>query len=114
MAKVKAISGWRDKYPAFKWCADLGEGWYLPSIEELKAFTINDTVRNAVSRTLKAKGGEAIYNKGDSYKWYWSSTESSEKHHDYFCACYVYMYLGAPYDDTDKREDLSVRAVSAF
>ena len=30
MAKVKAISGWEAKYPAFKWCADLGECWYLP------------------------------------------------------------------------------------
>ena len=35
MAKVAAVSGWQDKYPAFKWCADLGDGWYLPSKEEL-------------------------------------------------------------------------------
>ena len=27
MAVVKAISGWESKYPAFKWCADLGEDW---------------------------------------------------------------------------------------
>ena len=36
MAKVKAIPGWETKYPAFKWCADFGEGWYLPSIGELR------------------------------------------------------------------------------
>ena len=52
MAKVKAISGWEAKYPAFKWCADLGEGWYLPSIEELKVFMLNDAVHDAVNRTL--------------------------------------------------------------
>ena len=25
---------WED-YPAFKWCRDLGEGWYLPAINEV-------------------------------------------------------------------------------
>ena len=46
MAKVKAISGWRDKYPAFKWCADLGEGWYLPSKEELITIYKNEDKLN--------------------------------------------------------------------
>lgn len=27
-----------DKFPVFKWCADLGEGWYVPSYKELEAF----------------------------------------------------------------------------
>lgn len=26
------------KFPVFKWCAELGEGWYVPSLKELEAF----------------------------------------------------------------------------
>ena len=113
MAKVKAISGWQTKYPAFKWCDDLGEGWYLPSIEELKAFTISDSVRNAVNRTLKAKGGEAIHNKGDLYKWYWSSTEHDEQYLGKVCVWRMTM-LGATPEVSHKGVGYTVRAVAAF
>lgn len=34
---IQAIAGWHEKYPAFAWCADKGEGWYLPALNELKA-----------------------------------------------------------------------------
>jgi hypothetical protein len=113
MAKVKAVSGWQTKYPAFKWCDDLGEGWYLPSIEELKAFTISDSVRNAVNRTLKAKGGEAIHNKGDLYKWYWSSTEHDEQYLGKVCVWRMTM-LGATPEVSHKGVGYTVRAVAAF
>ena len=36
MAEIKTISGWEEKYPAFKWCADYGENWYLPAYYELR------------------------------------------------------------------------------
>lgn len=26
------------KFPVFKWCTELGEGWYVPSLKELEAF----------------------------------------------------------------------------
>ena len=113
MAKVKAISGWRDKYPAFKWCADLGKGWYLPSIGELKVFTLNTAIHDAVNRTLKAKGGEAIHNKGDLYKWYWSSTEENKQYYGEFCARLVLLYDGST-RISFKYSNGSVRAVSAF
>ena len=38
---VEAIEDWQLKYPAFDWCAQLGEGWYLPSKEELKSIYKN-------------------------------------------------------------------------
>ena len=113
MAKVMAISGLRDKYPPFKWCADLGEGWYLPSIEELKVFTLNTAVHDAVNRTLIARGGTKLYDKGER-GWYWSSTED-----DYqwssgeFCAWFVGMYFGNT-DYDYKFNSYYVRAVSAF
>ena len=115
MAQVKAISGWRDKYPAFKWCADLGEGWYLPSIEELKVFTLNTAIHDAVNRTLIARGGTKLYDKGEN-GWYWSSTENNYKFSSgEFCAWIVDMYDG--YTDYYMKYSLDfgyVRAVSAF
>ena len=113
MAKVKTISGWRDKYPAFKWCADLGEGWYLPSREELKTFTLNDAVHDAVNRTLIARGGTKLYDRGE-WMGYWSSTEDNRKVlFGEFCAWLVYMYRGLTLN-TSKSSNDYVRAVSAF
>ncbi len=78
--KIQQISGWRDKFPAFAWCADQGEGWYLPAIEELKIFTLNDVVHDAVNRTIRAKGGTKLFDIGDCCgKGYWASTESDYK-----------------------------------
>ncbi len=112
MAKVKAISGWETKYPAFKWCADLGEGWYLPAIDELKTFTLNDVVHDAVNRTLIARGGTQLYDRGE-HGWYWSSTEENEQIDGNFCAWIVNMYNG--YANSYRKGSVSyVRAVSAF
>ena len=113
MAKVKAISDWKSKYPVFKWCADLGDGWYLPAIEELKKFTINDTIHNAVNRTLAAKGAYKLCNRGE-FGWYWSSTEKDRQSSSgEFCAWGVSMYDGRTYRNR-KGNDVYVRAVSAF
>ncbi|MBQ3247580.1 MAG: DUF1566 domain-containing protein, partial [Alistipes sp.] len=112
MAKVRQIYDWQSKYPAFKWCADLGEGWYLPAIKELKLFTLDETVRNAINQTLATKGGTKIPDI-DTLHWYWSSTESNVKYGEEFCAWGVYMRNGSP-SLNDKRSNRYVRAVSAF
>lgn len=94
MAVVQCIPNWREKYPAFAWCADLGEGWYLPAINELKA--IYD-IRNILN--LK------------SY-YYWSSTENKEYES---CAWIFNTINGNTYGNgIDKNIDRYVRAVSAF
>ncbi|MBQ2419407.1 MAG: PEGA domain-containing protein, partial [Alistipes sp.] len=100
MAKVKAVSGWRDKYPAFKWCADLGEGWYLPSKEEL--LTIHENISK-----LNPKLTDKLYG------LCWSSTENDEQYLGCFCAWVV--NVGGGYNGTrTKSYDCYVRAVSAF
>ena len=101
MAKVKAIYGWQSKYPAFKWCADLGEGWYLPSKEEL--ITIYNH-KDKLNPKLTDKLSEV---------WYWSSTEFNKRSSGYFCAWYVCMYYGDTYY-YNKIYYNYVRAVSAF
>ena len=101
MAIIKSISGWESKYPAFKWCADLGEGWYLPVKEELLTIYSNKDVVNA----------NLVYKLSSS--WYWSSTEENCQYGGIFCAWGVCMLNGHTYD-LNKSNDHYVRAVSAF
>lgn len=104
MTVVKTINDWHSKYPAFAWCADLGESWYLPSIEELNILLLNDAVRYVVNNTLLAEGGERL---GKS-PWYWSSTECDEHY-----ACNIFMYTRST-GETSKGYSTYVRAVSTF
>ena len=39
LTEIKNLSNWETNYPAFAWCASLGDGWYLPSKDELIALT---------------------------------------------------------------------------
>ena len=109
MAKIKQISGWQSKYPAFKWCSDLGKDWYLPSIEELKLFTLDTSVYEVVNQTL-ASVGKKLANKGDSH-WYYSSTEFDDT--SSIDAWAVDMSRGNS-NVYKKSEFLYVRAVATF
>ena len=111
MAVVKQIPDWQSKYPAFKWCADLGEGWYLPAIDELKLFTLDQSVHDAVNQTLETKG-KKLSSKG-VILWYWSSTELDDQLLGGPFAWIVFMHRGTTSTMT-KYGDFSVRAVSAF
>ena len=104
MAKVKQIAGWREKYPAFAWCADLGEDWYLPAKQELNSIY---NVKDKLNATL-ASNGVAL----DVF-WHWSSTEENREWYGAFCAWRVLMYGGYTVD-SNKGNLYYVRAVSAF
>ena len=113
MAKVKSIAGWQTKYPAFKWCADLGSGWYLPAIEELKRFTLNATVREAVNRTLTMTGYKAINNKSNYYK-YFSSTELDYKWYSGEYSVHTVLTNCSQAASNSKQTADYVRAVATF
>lgn len=106
---------WED-FPAFKWCRDKGEGWYLPSIDEL--LTIghnynggtrihnNRQARNRFNDALKDAGGERM----DRMVFYFSSTELDEK-----SAHTSHMSIEPPYVvDIPKYNRFLVRAVHRF
>ena len=102
MTVVKVIADWESKYPAFKWCADLGESWYLPAKQELITIYNNKT---AIDANLTDELGAYPY---------WSSTESDgQSSSGVFCAWSVRMDYGNTYD-TFKHYTNYVRAVSAF
>lgn len=96
---IEQITDWRTKYPAFAWCADQGEGWYFPAIDELK---IIFDVSAAVTRMLQQQGG------GNLSEPLWSSTEENQlrgwriKEN----RSHTYSY--------DKLDDTFVRAVTTF
>lgn len=104
LRSVMKIAGWKDKYPAFAWCADHGDGWYLPAINEL--WLVLDVVHAKVNGTLEQKRVSVMYSMGDG--WYWSSTEE-----DKWCAWYDDMGKCLKHYYARDR-NLSVRAVSAF
>lgn len=74
-----------DDFPAFKWCRDKGQGWYLPSIDELltighnynggSRMQNNRQARNKFNDALKEHGGKRM----DRLVYYFSSTEMDEK-----------------------------------
>ena len=107
LRSIMKIAGWKDKYPAFAWCADHGDGWYLPVIEELKELLLNDEVHFKVNGTLEQKRGSVMYSKGDE-SWYWSSTEE-----DQLCAWRVNVRGRRP-GSSLRYWHHYVRAVSAF
>lgn len=78
MAIIRTQPDWENNYPAFKWCADQGEGWYLPSKNEWSVIhhilVDNPTVpigEKEFSFKYKNAGGV------DFADEIWTSTESS-------------------------------------
>ena len=94
--------GDKDQYPAFVWCRDKGEDWYLPAKDELWAIFFS---KSKINSTLAEYGAQRTNG------WYWSSTEYEDDPE--FCACHVNLTNGYTYDGNKCAYD-SVRAVSAF
>lgn len=105
-----------DDFPAFKWCRDKGEGWYLPSVDELllighnynggSRVQNNRQARIRFNDMLKAHGGERM----DRMVYYFSSTEMDEK-----AAFTTHMGIEPPYViEIPKYNKFLVRAVRRF
>ena len=105
-----------DDFPAFKWCREKGEGWYLPAIDELLTIGHNYNggtrirndrqARNKFNDALKGAGGERM----DRMVYYFSSTEMDEKN-----AYTSHMSIEPPYVvEIPKYNKFLVRAVHKF
>ena len=105
-----------DDFPAFKWCRERGEGWYLPSIDELQTIghnynggsrmKNNRQARNKFNDALKDAGGKRM----DRMVYYFSSTEMDEKN-----AYTSHTSLEPPYVvEIPKYNKFLVRAVHKF
>ena len=124
MANMRAIEkyiaennlSWSD-FPAFKWCRDKGEGWFLPSINELwsagtmymggSRIASNRKLRKAYNENLEAAGGKPLSN----IMIYHSSTEDKDPKYSY----YSHMNSEPPYTNSGyKADELFVRAFRKF
>ena len=78
-------------YPAVAWCVSLGEGWYLPSTQELTLVRVNllGTESSTEDEAKKAAANELMEQLGgDPFSWamYWSSREHSTNNQKTYCA----------------------------
>lgn len=102
MNKVKKEISWKNNYPAFAWCASLGDSWYLPAIDELLKIIEN---KDKISRELNKRDYCEILN-----AVHWSSTEYNASY-----AWWVDMSSGKTnYQMKNYYRCYYVRAVSAF
>ena len=104
MNKVKKQKNWEENYPAFAWCAGLGDGWYLPAEKELVLVREN---KELINKKLKEHSCEVI--DGGT----WSSTErnlKNYKHEARICYLGKVAHNGA----ASKTNSSRVRAVAAF
>lgn len=102
MNMILSMEDWEYKFPIFKWCVDLGEGWYIPSLYELYALI---QAKDAINDTLVANGYDALE---DGY--YWSSTDAGGSY-----ACVVKladcdMFIS----DKDQSQNHNARAILAL
>ena len=106
-----------DLFPAFKWCRDKGEGWFLPSINELwsagtmsmggSRAAINRKFRKNYNTALESAGGKPLSN----LMFYHSSTEDENAKYSHF----AHMNSESPNTDSGyKADELFVRAFYKF
>lgn len=100
-AMIMEIPDWETKYPAFKWCADLGEGWYLPSKREMHKINQN-------KHWIEQKGPLSIKKVS-----YWTSTESDRYIDDEVCS-WLYYHFSGNITSAVKTSTAYVRAVATF
>ena len=102
MAVVKQIYGWRDKYPLFAYCDDLGSGWYIPAKAEWETIFRNKSL-------IESKLTDKFT---DTY-WYYSSTETNTTDGGVQCAYDISMKSGGNLK-TKKNYGSFGRAIAKF
>ena len=87
---IKAKDAEFSDYPAFAWCASLGDGWYIPAINELitlrAAWGTTLAEKTAFNNRISAVGGEqlkssALVESSAKSAYYYSSTEKESAAH---------------------------------
>ncbi len=99
---------WENNYPAFYWCKEQGDAWYLPAIDELEKLVLDETVYATINQALERHNGDRLFDRGD-VSFYWSSTERSEQR-----AWYVRMYSGSSFFDYKYYRIYHVRPIALF
>jgi hypothetical protein len=106
MDVVKNISGWKSKYPAFKWCDDKNTngitGWYYPAINELKS--LYDSWNSVEDALVK-------YGENFETNAYGSSTELDKDDGNGY---YYFNFSNGSIGMRDKNGSSYIRAIRKF
>ena len=97
-------------YPAFKWCADKGDGWYLPTGTEIWKMTYK-AITETLNPAIEQISGAVKMKQGENYP-YLTSTEQNYV----YASAYWVTYGGSGYKSFPKNTagDYYIRAVKAF
>lgn len=103
---IKSQPDWQERFPAFAWCVEQGEGWYLPAVNEMAEINAN---HEAVNAALVAAQATPLETQGVTFL-YWSSTETGK-----YGASGAWLY-SKEFKPSDEIKNYSqhVRAVRAF
>ena len=72
--KIMTIADWSSKYPAFVWCKSLGDGWYIPSVNELRELLIigsGNTFTQAIVKNKATRFSSGKYLSSTEMDQYW-------------------------------------------
>ena len=105
MARIMAMPNWATDYPAVRWCTGLGEGWYLPTIRELKVIFEN---KKQINLVLSRNGMATLGSKNKEDAYILSSSEYNAN--STYNLNFKYGFDTSLGKDTEK----AVRAVYAF
>lgn len=72
-AIIYSLPDWQNKYPAFVWCKNLGSGWYIPAVNELRELLLISS-STTFSRAISTNNATPFASQG----YYLSSTEMDE------------------------------------
>lgn len=106
MEQVSKIEDWQSKFPAFAWCASLGDGWYLPAQEELERL-MNEAISGSALNSALQSRGEELFDGGLSQ--HWSSTQYGK-----YMAINWFYRGGGNLIHLHKYYHLKVRAIAKF
>lgn len=107
-SKLKDLNPSLSYFPAAKWCADLGDGWYLPAVNEGRAWL---NLKADLEPLIIENGGKKLGG------FYWSSTECEEgEGWEAFYYYYSSSNGGSGYGDfkSEPEGDNYARAVHKF
>ena len=117
-----------ESYPAFAWCASLGDGWYIPAINEVvalrTAWGLTNAEKDAFNAKLTAIGAtplsasKYVEAKGkDQNAYYYSSTEDASASQKVLSSSFA-NNDSAPASglkkSSDTQENLLFRAIKTF
>ena len=117
-----------ESYPAFAWCASLGDGWYIPAINEVVALRTAWGATNAAKEAFNAKlisigatplsASKYVAAKGSNQNaFYYSSTEDASARQKVLSSSFA-NNTSTPASgikkSSDTQENLLFRAIKTF